>query len=86
MDRANEGNETRQLVLALGMIPVVSPKSNRLHPLGLRSCRYRKRDEIERLFRRFKGFRCIFSRWEKVNALFFGFLSFAIVVEALRVV
>jgi hypothetical protein len=33
MDRAYEGNETRQLLLDLGMIPVVPPKSNRLHPL-----------------------------------------------------
>src|SRR5688572_17406076 len=32
MDRAYEGNETRQLVLDLGMIPVVPPKSNRLQP------------------------------------------------------
>jgi hypothetical protein len=32
MDRAYEGNETRQLVLDLGMIPIVPPKSNRLHP------------------------------------------------------
>jgi transposase len=32
MDKAYEGNETRQLVLDLGMIPVVPPKSNRLNP------------------------------------------------------
>jgi hypothetical protein len=32
MDRAYEGNQTRQLVLDLGMIPVVPPKSNRLYP------------------------------------------------------
>jgi hypothetical protein len=32
MDRAYEGNETRQLVLDLEMIPVVPLKSNRLHP------------------------------------------------------
>ena len=32
MDKAYEGNETRQLVLDLGMIPVVPPKSNRLDP------------------------------------------------------
>ena len=32
MDRAYEGNETRQLVLDLGMIPVVPPKSNRVEP------------------------------------------------------
>jgi transposase len=35
MDKAYEGNETRQLVLDLGMIPVVPPKSNRLkNPLS----------------------------------------------------
>ena len=32
LDRTYESNETRQLVLDLGMIPVVPPKSNRLHP------------------------------------------------------
>jgi hypothetical protein len=32
MDRAYEGDETRQLVLSLGMIPVVPPKSNRIGP------------------------------------------------------
>lgn len=32
MDRAYEGQETRQLALDLGFIPVVLPKSNRLTP------------------------------------------------------
>jgi hypothetical protein len=32
MDRAYEGNETRQLVLALDMVPAVPPKSNRVEP------------------------------------------------------
>jgi transposase len=45
---------------------------------------YRKRDEIERLFRRLKGFRRIFSRFEKLDLLFLGFLTSALVVEALR--
>jgi transposase len=47
---------------------------------------YKKRNEIERLFRRLKGFRRIFSRFEKLDAFFLGFLSFALIVEALRVV
>jgi transposase len=86
MDRAYEGNETRQLVLDLGMIPVVPPKSNRLHPWDYDHAIYKKRNEIERLFRRLKGFRRIFSRFEKLDALFLGFLSFALIVEALRIV
>jgi transposase len=86
MDRAYEGNETRQLVLELGMIPVVPPKSNRLHPWDYDHALYKKRNEIERLFRRLKGFRRIFSRFEKLDVLFLGFLSFALIVEALRIV
>ncbi|MGA2167811.1 MAG: IS5/IS1182 family transposase, partial [Terracidiphilus sp.] len=45
---------------------------------------YCKRNEIERLFRRLQGFRLIFSRFEKLDVLFLGFLTFALIVEALR--
>ena len=45
---------------------------------------YRKRNEIERLFRRLKGFRRIFSRFEKLDIMFLAFLNFALIVEALR--
>ena len=84
MDRAYEGNETRQLVLELGMIPVVPPKSNRIDPWHYDRALYKKRNEIERLFRRLKGYRRIFSRFEKLDAVFLGFLAFAFIVEALR--
>ena len=84
MDRACEGNETRQLVLNLGMIPVVPPKSNRLEPWDYDHAVYKKRNEIERLFRRLKGFRRIFSRFDKLDVMFMAFLCFALVIEALR--
>ncbi len=86
MFRAYDGNETRQLVLDLGMIPVVPPKSNRLHPWEYDRALYKKRNEIERLFRRLKGFRRIFSRFEKLDVVFLAFLCFAFIVEALRLV
>jgi transposase len=60
-----EGDETRQLVLGLGMIPVVPPKSNRIQPWVYDRALYKKRNEIERLFRRLKGFRRIFFPFEK---------------------
>ena len=81
MDRAYEGNETRQLVLALDMVPVVPPKSNRVDPWRYDRALYKKRNEIGRLFRRLKGYRRIFSRFEKLDCLF---LCFALIVEALR--
>ena len=86
MDRAYEGDETRQLVLDLGMIPVVPPKSNRVEPWEYDRALYKKRNEIERLFRRLKGFRRIFSRFEKLDVMFLAFLAFALIVEELRVV
>lgn len=45
---------------------------------------YRRRNEIERLFRRLKGFRRIFSRFDKLDLVFLAFLHFALIVETLR--
>jgi transposase len=84
MDRAYEGNETRQLVLDLGFIPVVPPKSTRLEPWEYDKEMYKRRNEVERLFRRLKGFRRIFSRFEKLDVMFMAFIHFALVIEALR--
>ena len=84
MDRAYEGDETRQLALELGLSPVVPPKSNRLSPWEYDKALYKKRNEIERLFRRLKGFRRIFSRFEKLDVMLTGFIHFVLIVEALR--
>ena len=45
---------------------------------------YKRRNEVERLFRRLKGYRRIFTRYEKLDALFLGFILFALIFEALR--
>jgi transposase len=84
VDKAYEDDQTRQLALDFGFIPVVPPKSNRLEPWEYDRAMYRKRNEIERLFRRLKGFRRIFSRFEKLDVLFLGFLTFALIIVALR--
>ena len=84
MDRAYEGDATRQLALDFGFIPVVPPKSNRLQPWQFKKALYRKRNEIERLFRRLKGFRRIFSRFDKLDLLFVAFIYFALIIEGLR--
>jgi len=84
MDRAYEGDETRQLVLELGFSPVVPPKKNRLNPWEYDRAMYRRRNEIERLFRRLKGFRRIFSRFDKLDVMFKAFIHFALIVDALK--
>lgn len=83
MDRAYEGDETRQLVFNLNMEPVVPPKSNRLTPWQYDRQLYKRRNEVERLFRRLKGFRRIFSRFEKLDVMFSAFIHIALIFDAL---
>jgi transposase len=82
MDRAYEGDETRQLVLDLGFEPVVPPKKNRIEPWEYNKELYKKRNEVERLFRRLKAFRRIFSRFDKLDEVFSFFITFALVIDA----
>jgi len=84
MDRAYEGDETRQLALDLGFIPVVPPKQNRVAAWEYDRAMYKRRNEVERLFRRLKGYRRIFSRFEKLDVMFIGFISFALIADGLR--
>jgi len=84
MDRAYEGDETRQLALDLVFNPVVPPKSNRLTAWYYSKAIYKRRNEIERLFRRLKGFRRIFCRFEKLDVMFTAFIHFTLIADALR--
>ena len=84
MDRAYEGNETRQLALDLGYVPVVPPLKTRVNPWEHDREMYKRRNEVERLFRRLKGFRRIFSRFEKLDLMFIAFINFALIADGLR--
>jgi len=63
---------------------VVPPKQNRLTAWKYDRAMYKRRNEIERLFRRLKGFRRIFSRFEKLDVMFVAFIYFALIVDGLR--
>jgi transposase len=84
MDRAYEGDETLHLARELGYLPVVPPNPNRLTPWEYDRVLYRRRNAIERLFRRLKAYRRVFSRFDKLDVLFVGFIVFALIFEALR--
>ena len=79
MDMAYEGDETRGLASLLGFNPVVPPNPRRLMPWKLNKVIYRERNHVERLFRRLKGFRRIFTRYDKLDALFRSFVTFALI-------
>jgi transposase len=84
MDRADEGDETRQLVRDVDGILVVPPKSNRREPWEYDRQRYKQRNEVERLLRRLKRFRRIFSRFDKLDVVFTFFIYFALITDALN--
>jgi len=84
MDRAYEGDATRGFVVGLGLEPVVPPKKNRVSPWEYDRELYKKRNEVERLFRRLKRFRRVFTRFDKLDVVFTFFIFFAMIVDALK--
>ena len=45
---------------------------------------YKRRNEVERLFRRLKGYRRIFSRFEKLGVMYRAFPNFALIVDMIK--
>ena len=84
MDRAYSGDQTRRLAFDMGFTPVVPPLKSRVDPWEYDKELYKRRNEVERLFRRLKGYRRVFTRYDKLDALYAGFVLFAIIFDALR--
>lgn len=85
MDRAYQDNATRQCVQDAGFQAVVPPKSNRLHPWKYNKTLYKKRNEVERLFRRLKAFRRVFCRFDKLDLMFKAFVHLALIANLICV-
>ena len=80
--RAVEADQIRRLSAGVTDAP-----PGRAHdvPEGRRLLnRLGRRNEVERLFRQLKGPRRIFTRFEKLDALFLGFILFALIVDETR--
>lgn len=80
MDRAYEGDETRALATANSHEPIVPPKRNRVNPWDYDKSKYKRRNVVERLFRRLKEFRKVCTRYDKTDIMFLAFVQFAFVV------
>ena len=84
MDRAYEGDATRQLAEELGYWPVVPPRRHRKVKWDYDRKLYRRRNEVERLFGRLKRFRRIFTRYDKLDLMYLGFVLLACIYELLN--
>ena len=83
MDRAYEDNETQALALMQGLVPVVPPKKNRKTPWQYDSELYKRRNEVERFFLRIKRFRKVFTRYDKLDIIYFSIVTLALIFDAL---
>jgi transposase len=79
MDRGYEDEQTRLAARELGYTPVVPTRSNRRHPWEYDRELYKRRNEMERFFRRLKAFRCVGTGYEKLDVMFTAFILIAII-------
>lgn len=84
MDRAYEGDKTRELARSYGHEPVVPPKKNRIDPWEYDKELYKKRNIVERLFRWLKEFRKVCTCYDKTDMMYFAFIQFACIVVWLK--
>ncbi len=83
MDKAYEDEKTRNAAVKSGFIPIVPPKKNRKEPWDYDKELYKHRNEIERFFCRIKRFRKVFTRYDKLDIIFSGVISFAMILDAI---
>ena len=84
MDRAYKDDQTKALEMEQGFSPVVPPKSSRLEPWEYDKDLYKLRNEVERLFRRIKRFRRVFTRYEKLDVMFLAFITFVLIIDMIK--
>ena len=83
-DKGYDAQEFRQHILELGMMPVIPPRSNRKAPADYDRHLYRERHLVECFINKIKHYRRIFSRFEKLDTRYLGFLHFTAALIWLR--
>jgi transposase len=84
MDKAYSDDKTRKTAEILGYTPVVPPKSNRVDPWEYDKDEYKNRNLVERFFRRYKSYRRICTRYDKLDIMFLNYFIFALIVEFIK--
>ena len=83
MDRAYSGKKMRTVAIELNYVPIVPPKKNFKEQWDYDKELYKQRNKVERFFRRLKSFRRIFTRYDKLDIVFAGFIIFAMIIDSL---
>ena len=83
-DRAYDSDAIRTLIAAAGKEAVIPPRANRRRPAGYDKEKYKKRNKIERLFCRLKGYRAVATRYDKLATMFLGGVLAALLAISLK--
>ena len=84
MNKAYEDDYARYTVHIRKFEPAIPPKSNRNSPWNYDKELYKRRNEIERLFRLLQNFRAIFCRFDKLDIMYIALIQFALIYIAIR--
>ena len=60
------------------------PRATAVNPWDYNRRIYKRRNEVERLFRRLKGYRRVFTRYDKLDVIFLAFITLALIHDTLR--
>lgn len=76
-DRSYDSDDFVQFIITNGAIPVIPPRSNRKALRDYDEYLYQERHLVECFINKIKHYRRIFSRFEKLDSRYLGFLHFA---------
>jgi transposase len=83
-DMSYDAKDFRDLIESKGAIAVIPSRKNRKQPYEYDTHLYKERHLVECCISKFKQYRRIFSRFDKLDARYLGFLSFAATLIWLR--
>ena len=78
-DAAYDSDALRALVAEAGANAVIKPNPRRTHPPHFDPVAYRKRHHIEQTFSKFKQFRRIATRYDKLDRTFDSFICLRVI-------
>ena len=82
MERAYEGDNMRARAKKTWLQACRSINEKSIDPWEYDKELYKRRNKVERFFRRIKRFRLVFTRYDKLGTVFAGFILFAMIVNA----
>ena len=83
-DKGYDSQGFRQHILERGMTPVIPTRANRKEPCDYDAHLYRERHLVECFINKMKHYRRVFSRFEKLDTRYLGFLHFTAALIWLR--